>query len=104
MREPSVAQPGRQVERADHLRRADAGFAGRACVAVGHVGGSLLAVHVQALDVGTPLHHGHAFAQHRRHVEHVRYAVTLEHLGEAFRPAHSPVMPEHGEPFRKGEA
>ena len=46
--------PGREIERADHLRHADARLAGRARIAVGHVGGGLLAVGVDALDVGAP--------------------------------------------------
>ena len=37
----------------------------------------------------------------RRHMKDVRHAVTLEHVGEAFRPAHSSIMSEHGEPLRK---
>ncbi len=95
MREPGVAQPGREIERADHLRGADAGLAGRARVAVRHVGRGLLAVHVQPLDVGAGLHHGEGLAQHRRHVEHVGDAVALEHVGEAFRPAHFSIVSEH---------
>ena len=81
MREPSVAQTGREVKRPDHLRRADAGLAGRARVAVGHIGRSLLAVHVQALDLGAAFHHRHRFAQHCRHMEDMGDAVALEHVG-----------------------
>ena len=95
VREPGVAQTGGEVERADHLRRADAGLAGGARIAIGHVGRRLLAMHVQALDVGAGLHHGEGFAQHRRHVEYVGDAVALEHVGEAFGPAHFPIVSEH---------
>ena len=95
VRQPGVAQAGGEVERADHLRRADAGLAGGARIAVGHVGGGLLAVHVQPLDVGAGLHHREGLAQHRRHVEDVGDAVALEHVGEAFRPAHFSIVSEH---------
>ena len=50
MGEPGVAQAGGEIERADHLRHADAGLAGGAGIAVRHVGRGLLAVHVQPLD------------------------------------------------------
>ena len=95
MGEPGVAQAGREVERADHLRHADAGLAGRARIAVRHVGGGLLAVHVQALDVGAALHLDERAAQHGRHVKHVGDAVALEHVGEAFRPGHSSIVSKH---------
>src|SRR5215475_8439830 len=82
MREPGVAQAGGEIECTDHLRRADAGLAGSARVAVGHVGRRLLAMHVQALDAGARLHHREGLAQNRRHVEHVSDAVALEHIGK----------------------
>ncbi len=69
MGEPGVAQPGREIERADHLRHADAGLAGGARIAVRHVGGGFLAMHMQALDVGAPLHLREGAAQHGRHHE-----------------------------------
>jgi hypothetical protein len=30
-------------------------------------------------------------------------AVALEHVGEAFGPAHFSIVSEHGEPFRRQE-
>ena len=96
VREPGVAQSGSEIEGADHLRGADTGLARRAGIAVGHVGRGLLAVDMQALDVGAPLHHGEGLAQHRRHMEDVGDAVALEHVGEAFRPAHFSIVSEHG--------
>ncbi len=86
MGKPGVAQAGGKVERADHLRGADAGLAGRARITIRHVGRGLLAMHMQPLDVGAGFHHREGFAQHRRHVEHVGDAITLEHVGKAFRP------------------
>ncbi len=88
MREPGVAQPGREVERADHLRHADAGLSRGARVAVRHVGGGFLAVHVQPLDVGAALHLDEASPQHRRYVEHVGDAVALEHVRHALGAEH----------------
>ena len=44
MGEPSVAQAGCDIESANDLRRADAGPARGAGIAVGHVGGGFLAV------------------------------------------------------------
>ena len=96
VREIRVAQAGREIERADHLRHADTGPARRARIAVGHVGGGLLAMHVQPLDVGAPFHDGEGLAQHRRYMEHVGDAVALEHVGEALRPAHFSIVSEHG--------
>ena len=48
MRQPRVAQAGGEIERADDLRHADAGLAGGARIAVGHIGGGFLAVAVDA--------------------------------------------------------
>jgi hypothetical protein len=84
VREIRVAQPRREVERTDDLRHADPGPSRRARVAVGHVRRGLLAVRVDALDAGAPLHLGERPAQHRRHHEHVRDAVAGEHVGEHF--------------------
>ena len=95
MREPGIAQAGGEVKGADHLRRADAGLAGSARVAIGHVGSGLLPVYVQSLDLGAAFHNGKGFAQHGRHVKHVGDAVTIQHVSKAFRPAHSSVVPEH---------
>jgi hypothetical protein len=92
-----VAQPGREIERADHLRHADAGFSAGACVAVRHVGGGLLAMHMQALDVGAALDLDHGAAQHRRHMENMGDAVAAEHVGQAFGAEHFAVVAEgHG--------
>ncbi len=41
MREPGIAQAGGEIERADHLRHADAGLAGSARIAVRHIGRGL---------------------------------------------------------------
>ena len=100
MREPGVAQAGGEIERADHLRHADAGLAGGAGVAVGHVGRGRLAVHVQPLDLGARLHHREGFAQHRRHVKHMRHAVGLEHVGHAFGAQHFSIVSESSHDVR----
>jgi hypothetical protein len=71
------------------------GLAGGARIAVRHVGGGFLAVTVDALDRGAPLHLGERPPQHRRHHEDVRDAVAFEHVGEAFRPGHFSVVSEH---------
>ena len=96
MGEPRVAQPRREVERADHLRHADARFAARPRIAVGHIGGRLLPVHVEPLDPGAALHHGESFAQHRRHMEDMRHAVAFEHVSEALSARHSAIVAKHG--------
>jgi hypothetical protein len=95
MREPGVAQAGREVQRADHLGHADARFAASARVAVRHVGGGFLAMGMDSLDLGAPLHLGEGAPQHRRHHEHMGDAVALEHVGEALRPGHFAVVSEH---------
>ena len=99
MRQPGIAQSGREVQRADHLRHADAGFAGCARVAVSHVGGGRLRVHVQPLDLRARLHLRERLAQHRRHHEDVRNLICFEHIGEAFSAAHNAVVggAGHGE-------
>ena len=94
MREPGVAQAGGEIERADDLRHADAGSAGSARIAVRHVGRGFLAVHMQPLDIGAPLHLDIGGAQHRRHMKHMRHAVALEHVGEAFRAGHFAIVSE----------
>ena len=94
MGEPGVAQAGGEIERADHLRHADARLARSARIAVRHIGGGLLAVHMQPLDVGAPLHLRIGRAQHGGDVEHVSDAVALEHVGEALRPGHFAVVAE----------
>ena len=95
MRQPGVAQAGGEIERADHLRHADAGLARRARVAVGHVGGGFLAVGMDARDRGAPLHLDEGAPQHRRHHEHVGDAVFLEHVGEAFGAGHFAIVAKH---------
>src|SRR5215203_3282948 len=95
MREPGVAQSSGKIERADHLRHTDAGFPGRACVSVGHVGSGFLTVHMQPLNVGAAFHNGESFAQHRRDVKNVRDAIALEHVGKAFCAGHFAVVAEH---------
>src|SRR5215470_18671895 len=95
MREPGVAQSGREIERTDHLRHADAGLAGGARIAVCHVGGSLLAMHMQALDRGAAFHHREGLAQHGGHVKHVGDTVAFEHVGEAFGAGHFTIVAEH---------
>src|SRR5262249_29866475 len=58
VRQPSVAQAGREIERADHLRRADAGLARCARIAVRHIGGGLFAMDVKTLDIWATFHPG----------------------------------------------
>src|SRR5205814_1997700 len=77
---------------------ADAGPPAGARIAVGHVGGGFLAMHVQALDGGAALHHGESFAQHRGYMENVGDAIALEHVGEAFGAGHSTIVAKHGMP------
>ena len=96
MGEPGIAQPGGEIERADHLGHADAGLAGGAGIAVGHVGGGFLAMDVQALDVGAALHLDEAAAQHGRNVKDMGDAVALEHVGHALGAEHFlAVMSKH---------
>ena len=94
VREPCVAQSGGEIERADHLRHADAGLARGAGVAVRHVGRGRLAVDVQPLDLGARLHHGEGLSQHRRHVKHMGDAVGLQHVRHAFGAQHFSVVSE----------
>ena len=84
MRQIGVAQAGGEIERADHLRHADAGLAGGARIAVGHIGGGFLAVTMHARDLGAPLHLGEGAPYHRRHHEDVRHAIARQHVGEHF--------------------
>ena len=51
MRQPGIAQAGREVQRPDHLRHADARPAGGARVAVRHVGGGFFPVGMDARDL-----------------------------------------------------
>ncbi len=101
VREEGIAQAGSEVHRADHLRHADAGPSAGAGVAVRHIGRRLFAVHVQPLDIGAAFHHGKGLAQHGRHMKHMRYPIALEHVGEAFRPAHYSIVSEHDDPLRE---
>ena len=96
MREPGVAQAGREIERADHLRHADAGLARGARIAVGHVGGGLLAVGVDARDArcGSPSRR-RCVRSTAGTMEHVGDAVFLEHVGEAFGAGHFAIVAEH---------
>ena len=95
MRQISVAQAGGEIERADHLRHADARLAGGARIAVGHVGGGFLAVAVHARDLGAPLHLGEGAPHHRRHHEDVGDAVARQHVGEHFGAGAFGVVSEH---------
>ena len=95
--EVGVPQARGQIERADHLRHADARLAGGAGVAVRHVGGGLFPMGMDTRDRGPPFHLGECAAQHGRHHEHVGDAVGGEHLGEALRPAHAAVVSVHAE-------
>src|SRR5256886_13175783 len=73
------------------LRHADAGLAGRARVAVRHVGRGFLAMHMQPLDLGAAFHHGEGFAKHRRHVKDVRDAVALDRKSTRLNSSHSQI-------------
>ena len=84
MREEGIAQTGGEIERADHLRHADAGLARRPRIAVGHIGCGFFTVTVHARDLGAALHFGKGSPQHRRHHEDVGDAVTRQHLGKNF--------------------
>ena len=84
VRQIRVAQARREIERADHLRHADAGLARRARVAVRHIRCRFLAMAMDACDRGAPLHLGKGPPQHRRHHEHMRDAVAGEHVGDDF--------------------
>ena len=84
--EPGVTQAGGEVEGADHLGHANARTAGGARIAVGHVGGGLLRVHLDAPDPGPSLDLDQGPPQDRRHHEQVRDAVAFEHLRQYFRP------------------
>ena len=79
-RQVRVAEPGREVQRADLLGHAHPRPARHARVAVRHVRGRLLPVGVDDLDTGAPLQLRHAPPQHRGHHEHVRDAVGVQHL------------------------
>ena len=84
MRQVRVAQPGGEIERADNLRHADAGFAGRPRIAIGHVGSGFLAVAMHARDFGPPLHFGERAPQDRRHHENMRDAIARQHVRKNF--------------------
>ncbi len=85
MRQPRIAQSRGEVHGAHHLRHADAGPSRGAREAIGHIDRGLLAMRVDALDLGAPLDLGHAPAQHRRHHEDVRDAIGVEHLRHHLR-------------------
>ena len=87
VREPGVAQPGGQVQRADDLCHAYAGLAASARIAVGHVSRGFFAVGVDAADRGAALHLRERAAQHRRDHEDMRHAVAGEHLRQDLRSA-----------------
>ncbi len=82
VRQPGVAQAGREIERADHLRHAHARLAGGAGIAIGHIGRGLLAMGVDAGDLGAALHLGEGPPQHRRHHEDMGDAIARQHVGE----------------------
>ena len=84
MRKIRVAQAGREIERADHLRHADAWLARRARIAVGHVGGRFLAVAMDARDLCSPLHFREGATENGRHHEDMRDAVAGQHVGKYF--------------------
>ena len=78
----------REVGGAHGLGHADAGLAGGAGVAVGHVGRGLLAVSDDPLDADQ-VHLGQRPPQNRRHQEDVGNAVGLESIGHEFRASHT---------------
>ena len=86
MRQICVAQARGDVERADHLRHANARLAGGARITVRHVDGRFLAVAVHPGYFGAPLHLGEGAPQNGRHHEDVGDAVTRQHIGEDFSP------------------
>jgi hypothetical protein len=86
-RHEAVAQAGGEVGGADHLRHTHAGLAAGAGIAVGHVGGGLLAVHHHAAD-GPVFHLGECLEHERRNEEDVRDLVALHHLGKQLRTCH----------------
>ena len=88
MSQVSVAQPGGEVHRPDHLSAAHPGPPRRSRIAVGHVGGGFLAMHVEPLDAGEFFHRGHGPAEYRGHHEEVRYSVVSQHACERFRACH----------------
>ena len=96
MREKGVAQAGGEIERADHLRHADAGLAGGARITVGHIGGGFLAVAMHARDLGAALHFGEGAPQHRRHHEDMGDAVAGQHVGQHFGAGAFGVVSKHG--------
>ena len=72
-----VLQPRRQVGRADGLGHADAGAVGSASVAVGHVGGGLLAVGYHPLDA-VQVHLGQRAAENGWDQKHMGNSICLE--------------------------
>ena len=96
MGEPGIAQAGRQIERADHLRHADAGPSRCARIAVRHIGGGFLPMGMDARDGASPLQLRKGAAQDSRHHEQMGDPIALEHLGQAFGPGHFPIVSEHG--------
>ena len=78
-----VLQPRREVRRADRLREADAGAAGDARIAVGHVGGGLLGVRQHARDAERAKFDQRP-PQHRIDEEHMRRAVRRQRARQPF--------------------
>ena len=96
MREIGVTQAGGEIERADHLRHANARLAGGARIAVCHIGGGFFAVTVHARDFRiAPFHLDEGAPQHGGHHEYVRHAITRQHIGKAFGANHFAVVAKH---------
>ena len=94
MRQVGVAQARGEIESADDLRHADAGFAGGAGVAIGHICRGFLTVAVDTRDIRAPLHLGESPPQHRRYHEYVGDAVAREHIGKHLGAGAPGVMSE----------
>src|SRR2546422_7085359 len=80
MRKVGVSQARGEVERADHLRHADAGATRGTGIAVRHVRCGFFAVAVDALDPRPALHLSEGAAEHRGNHENVRDTVALQHV------------------------
>jgi hypothetical protein len=83
-----VAQPGRQVRRADVLAQRDPGLVRCARVSVGHIRRCLLAVRDHTLDAHL-VGEGHGAAEHGGHVEEVGDVVGLQRFDEILVTGHS---------------
>ena len=83
-----VLQSGGKVGCAHRLRHADAGLAGGAGVAVGHVRGGLLPMGDDPLDADE-VHLGQRSSQDSRYEEYMGHSVGLEGIGHEFCASHS---------------